>query len=576
MSRLAYVPRVYRDELFYSLAARYHRHVMNVAYTATNMELFGTRSIRATFDLPSHLPAFVERVPPERGLTVHRLASENTLLPYYSAFLPRARREESWQHMMNGNPSMHLRIGVNTWTVPPVSALRFCSECCVEMMAEEGELWWMRAHQLPGVVVCPHHGCVLRTSGIDFWARGQHGFAAATAVTCSEEAPAVIQDLPERDLDRLRDVAIASAALLHSPGEVENYSDLTDFYRERLWKVGLCRSRNHVDMRAVIDGFGAFYGGVLDVLPGVLDPNAGFDYWLAELCRRQRKSTHPLLHVLLRVFLAERPERVSPFGRGPWRCPNPEAGHGDEPSILTVRELNLGRGRIQGTFECPCGYAYTMSVDSEGVFHGPRFSRFGPLLDPAVTRLVAEGSTLRGAADYLGIHPRAVAAAAARLGLPVRWKAPDPMGERIGRGARKPPAPRRRTPKPTKLRRPPSPRLDWVGKDRAMAAKIGPAADAVLAKRPLVRVSLRAIETQIDRPSCIYMRRQKLPRTMAALAGRLESSDEFQRRRIEWAIQETRENVRKVTVSGIMRLAGVKEHWKGYVEERIALPILPV
>jgi Tn7-like transposition protein D len=122
-------------------------------------------------------------------------------------------------------------------------------------------------------------------------------------------------------------------------------------------------------------------------------------------------------------------------------------------------------------------------------------------------------------------------------------------------------------------RRPASPRFDWEARDATLAAKVGPAALAVLAKRPLVRVSMRSLETEIDRPNCIYIRKAKLPQTVAAVAAHEESLEAFQKRRIAWAIEELREATRRVTVSSVMRLATVKDEWKAYVEKQIALPL---
>ncbi|HEX8239716.1 MAG TPA: TnsD family Tn7-like transposition protein [Allosphingosinicella sp.] len=574
MTRLAYIPKLYEDELFYSLAARYHRHVMNVSYTSTNEELFGTRSIRATFDLPSHLPLFCARLPAGRVLTPDGLAVDHTHLPYHVAFLPAARRKEAFERMAGGSASIHIWLGLNASVVPQVSALRFCPECCGEMLSQEGELWWRRSHQLPGVLVCPDHGCLLRKSTVDFWTKGQHGFAAATSATCPEDAPPVLDGVSGMVMERLRSIAVASAALLRSTGEVESYEELTDFYRGRLWDAGLCRSRSQVEVPAVIDAFAAFYGKTFQHIPGILDPDVGFENWLLELCRRQRKATHSLLHVLFRVFLDSLPKRESVFGPGPWRCPNPEAGHGEDRTILEVHELRLGGGVIQGNFECACGYAYTMSVGPDGRLRGPRFSRFGPLLDPAVIRMVGEGETLRGTAARLGIHPRAVAAAAARLRLPVKWKPPAKMGDRIGRSQRQPRKARKPVVRQSRPRRRVEARFDWAARDAELAAKVGPAADAVLARRPLVRVCMRSIETEIDRPSCIYVRKKKLPRAVAAVVAREETKEEFQRRRIAWALDEVRESGRKITVSAVMRRAGVREVWKDYVAGLVDEPIL--
>jgi len=156
----------------------------------------------------------------------------------------------------------------------------------------------------------------------------------------------------------------------------------------------------------------------------------------------------------------------------------------------------------------------------------------------------------------------------------VKWKPPAKIGDRIGRSQRKPRKARKPVVRQSRPRRRVEARFDWAARDAELAAKVGPAADAVLARRPLVRVSLRAIETVIDRPCCIYVRRQKLPRTVAAVVDRTETLEEYQRRRIAWALDEVREMARSVTASAVMRLAAVRDEWKGYIEGLIYESIL--
>lgn len=297
-----------------------------------------------------------------------------------------------------------------------------------------------------------------------------------------------------------------------------------------------------------------------------------FDRWLLELVRASRKGTHPLQHILLRSLLDALPPRDAPFGAGPWRCPNPVAGHGDALTVLTVEEKRSGGG-VTGTFKCDCGYEYTMSRASDGRMRGPRFQQFGPLLDPALKTLVAEGTTLRGAAAALGVHPRAVAAAAARLGLGKDWKTPERVGNRIGRpvlptGARRTPLASTRS-----RRRSPARRIDWARVDTEMAFSVVAVATELGRETPPRMVRLRTIESELRRPNFIYLRRDKLPRTMFVLNAVCEELDAFQRRRIDWALFEARSKGH-VTVSGVMRKAGVKPEWKGHVADLVATPPL--
>lgn len=572
MKELFYFPEINDDEMLYSVMARYHRHVGNLSASMSNIDLFGRAHIRSTFDLPSYVSAVAERVPKARNLTAKRLAAEHTHMPYYTAFMSAERREDLLSKQLAGYSSLHMQSGINRFLVQQITSLRFCGDCAAEMMASKGELWWMRAHQLPGVLVCHRHGCVLRESGATFWARGQHGFVAATRAICNDDAPPLVEGVDAWDMRRLLDVARRCAALLNSKGEVETFQQMGVSYRERLFEVGLMKTQAQIDVDALVDSFRAHHGGILALMPGLLDKDGRFDRWLLELVRTGRKSSHPLQHVLLQSFLDSRPAKVSAFGSGPWRCPNPVAGHGDDLTILVVAEKKEGCGLI-GTFECPCGYAYTMSYGHDGRIRGPRFKTFGPLLDPALTRLVVEGATLRGAAAALGIHPRAIAAAAERLQLGKRWKAPEKVGGRIGQPVPPPRSPRKPSSRRAKPRPTVGPRVDWEALDGDLADEVRVHAGKILESTPRVWVRMRSIEGSMARPNYIYSRRAKLPRTMDAVMEVTETPDAYHRRRIALALDEARA-LGRVSISQVVRQAGVKPIWRDYVAKLIlSLPL---
>ena len=575
MQALAYVPKFYRDELFYSAGARYHRHVGNICSRDSSGDLFGHRFLRPTFDLPSHLPAFASRVPASRGLTVERLALEHTHLPYYTTFFPARRRKEALQRMVVGEQSLHIQLGVNSYLVPPISRLRFCRTCCEQMKTEEGEWWWRRVHQLPGVLVCPDHGCPLSLSTVNLWTRDHHSFAAATPLTCPSDAPLLVEGKSVLVMDRLRRIAEESAALLSCRGKFRTMAEMTARYRERLWETGFLSS-SMIDVASLLDSFSAYWGETLKLLPRV--GNAADQQtlgWLPMLCRKRDWSSHPLLHILFQLFVdSQNPamRRKATFGDGPWRCPNPEARHGEELTILDVALKRNNAGMLTGAFECPCGYAYTMSISDAGTLHGPRFRKFGPLLEPALRRLIAEGKTLHCIARELGLQRNTVAAEAGRFELPVPWACAPPVHSRrsmplrrrgVGSGTKRRGVQRRR-----------GPIVDWPARDRAWAPRVDSIADEILGMRPLVRVYLRSIEARLERLSCISVRKAKLPLTVAAVAARAESIEDFQRRRIHWAIDELREQGRRVTVPSVRYLAAVPADWKAYIEEQVALPLL--
>lgn len=562
-------PGIMEGEALYSAVAHYHLWSANDAQSRSHSELFGQRAVRATFDLPGYVAPLAARLSPALGLDAERLAREHTHLSYLTAFMPRADADRAMARLLEGDPSLHLALGVNASVVARPTHLLFCPTCIVEMRERAGRSWWRLDHQLPGVLVCPEHGAVLQRSTVAF-ASGQFTFEAATPRTCPPEAEPVIPTPGPRLAAQLLEVAVRSAALIGGRARFDGYAEITDHYRGALREADLMITPKQLDVVAFRDAFRAFYRDLGPVFAAVFGKAASDGAWVLEMARKHTQAKHPLQHILFQMFLGRRPRRVPPFGDGPWACPNPEAAHGRGAMTITrVDEKREGHGLV-GTFECSCGYAYTMSRGDDGRIRGPRYKCFGPLLDPALVRLVAAGTTLRGTAAELGLHPRAVAAAAQRLGLDAGWKVPANAGARLGRANVKPPR-GRRVENPSPARRPGQRRVDWETLDVQTREQVAGAVDAIRRASPVVCLSLRQIERRIGRQeNWIYLRRDKLPLTMELVLESRETLKEYQLRRLIDVVSTKIAEGSFLTPSGVVRAASLRwEEWGTKARELI-------
>jgi len=164
---IAYFPPAYPDELLYSICARCFDRVGYRSKQALVQELFGTRTILACIELPSHLDTLIAALPAGHHYTADQLIDDHTLLPFYGPFLPPARLYRIRQHMRgNKGPMIHTRAGIMASRVPLPRWLRFCPLCLQEDQKEFGECYWHRIHQVPGVEVCPIHKVYLQKSTI--------------------------------------------------------------------------------------------------------------------------------------------------------------------------------------------------------------------------------------------------------------------------------------------------------------------------------------------------------------------------------------------------------------------------
>ncbi len=391
---LSYFPAVYPDELLYSVLARYHRHTGLPGSMHTTSTLFGKQHVIATIDLQGHLQKLADRIPSERGMTVDRLIDTLTLFPYVTAFEPPSVQAMVRQAMMRGNvENLHVRLGLTASRIGSNTRLRFCSQCTQAMIASHGELYWRRDHQLPSVLVCPEHGCSLLESNVSFVQHSRYEFIAATHENCPPHARPVIPVADQTTLSHLQSLARLSAELLRNPPIPQTFAGWTAFYRGRMIEIGLTLADGRIDQQRFSQEFRNYYGRTLEILPGVLQGNEFSGNWLKAMVRKHRKANHPLYHLLVRNFLAQRDlvqrdRPVSLFGTGPWECLNPLAEHRATSPIKDVVQ-HSNHGKITGVFTCTCGYVYTRSFNSATREVGPpRFQQYGPLLKPTLRKLI--------------------------------------------------------------------------------------------------------------------------------------------------------------------------------------------
>lgn len=307
MGMLSYFPKIYPDELLYSILARFHRHTCSGSPKQTLDDLFGSRSVRASIALQGSLGALCDRIPLGRGLTPGRLARDTTLFPYYTAFEPAEVARSGQEAMVSGSAeAIHVRLGIAASKVPVPACLRYCPECRSQMLREQGELYWRRVHQLPGVLVCPDHCTPLADSCVRIADLGQHDFVAADATNC----PSVVsvprwasEPMAMRLLER---IAIESSLVLVEQGALADLTQLGMEYRQALIERGFARGRCQVNWDRLNAAFTQVMGPVLEMVPGAARGQSGDD-WLMGIARKHRKAFHPLRHILLRLFLADTP-----------------------------------------------------------------------------------------------------------------------------------------------------------------------------------------------------------------------------------------------------------------------------
>lgn len=514
-----YAPDAIDDELLYGTLARRRRHLALLSDAVQSENLFGSRMAVATMDLPARLVAAGYAL----GIDPEVVALNRTLYPYYVAFQPEEARAAALGIMLAGDEATpHLRLGVATFRIRPPDALRSCPDCLVEMGSSKGEATWLRSHQLPGSVVCHRHGIPLHASAVRPGQAARHQYISPDADELAEAPPITI---PDGALPLLQEIARRESALCSTLLPAHDFDHWAPHYRRRLAVAGLMRSPCKVNQVALGHAMRAFFGEALRHLP---EPCAklGPGGWTELMTRSHRKAMHPLLHVMMDIFLAAAPA-ADPFGPGPWPCRNPLSDHHGDHRI-TVMDRYRNREAVVGVFRCDCGYSYTRGLAADGTLGRPRLKNAGPMLEPALRRLVDAGGSLRGIARQVGMDPKTLIREAASLGIEVPWRT---KASGRTRASRLPAHPVDGDMRKRVATRTPGPRLDWRLIDRNTCDRLRVAAAAIGKLDPPVRVTLGALERRVARLGWIGKRRAKLPASFSLAQRLTESTEAFQRRR---------------------------------------------
>ena len=170
--RLSYFPEIFPDELLTSVMARFVRH-MGLNRFAASLLIFGNSQEFLQIPLTSRILQ-IERALPVGSTHSHiQLMLDHTLYKYFTAFSPDDERSRIAKAMLEGGAKEKTNSRFRSSSYPR-NSIRFCPKYVTEMTKNYGEAYWRRDHQIPLVLVCPKHHCILHTAyclGCDSCAR---------------------------------------------------------------------------------------------------------------------------------------------------------------------------------------------------------------------------------------------------------------------------------------------------------------------------------------------------------------------------------------------------------------------
>lgn len=180
------IPKPYPDELLYSILVRYYIRSGYGRVSKVQVKLFDTLP-QQPWDifLPSNLNRLTRKLWTKAKYIPDYFIQNHTLYPFYSQFLIPIEAELLRRVMIqqdNASISMIAKIPLDVDKAHQ-SYLKFCPKCFEQESDELGEAYWHRAHQIPGIVLCPDHEVPLLNSTVCLNSKALH-YVAADSDTC--------------------------------------------------------------------------------------------------------------------------------------------------------------------------------------------------------------------------------------------------------------------------------------------------------------------------------------------------------------------------------------------------------
>ncbi|NOJ73556.1 TnsD family Tn7-like transposition protein [Paenibacillus alvei] len=557
---LAYFPTLYEDELLYSGIARYHMNVGNRTQRQTIEDLFGSRLICATTDLPSHLEILASRI--NNLYSCEQLIQNHTLFPYYAYFMNQDKIDQAKVLMKRGasQGEVHAILGLLANKVKAPNYLRFCQEC-YKAEDNEYEPYWHRSHQLPGVNVCSLHNHPLTISNVDYTTQNHKFEFVALSKIRVEHFPMV--DVDARWTEDLEYIAEQSVSILVTSHLKTN---TMPNYKNFLYEKGYLTAKGRVKFNQLIIKFRQFYSDKLLQFLNC-EVTSASETWFHKVIRSPKEIIHPLRHLLVLRFLkvtldSSVKDSSSPFGDGPWPCLNKAADHYHLDVINKCTISRCSKTALPvGTFLCSCGFVYSRrgpDRSSEDKYRIGRIKVFGHVWFERLTEVNASNLSLRHKARLLGVDPGTIKN---QIELMRKDKVLYSEGsikeqtrhsESIVQTSKQFEKCKAST---IKFKR-----ADWEKRDEILLYSAIKAVNQIKSLPEPQRIPLASIarfSNAGDFSVKILKNLSKLPKTRNFISKQLDTTETYQIRRLVWAANKLNETKGKVEGWRLMRMAGL-------------------
>lgn len=561
-----FFPTAFPDETLHSILSRYAR----LSGLGTCSSVFDSDQAEGSFShnvfFPCRLADLVNALPPGTSLSVPQLIERHTLLPYYQPFLTAHHLANAQSQMADrGGQALKLRLGLIASRLELESRVRYCPACVVQDTACGGVAYWHRVHQLPGVMICPHHMTPLTI--LDHRWLSKSSRRLQLPIDDEVQLHAVPLEVCTEHRGRLLEIAQLSLQVFQANAPPQSAHRIRSEYLRGVIALNLASNSGRLKLAGLARYMSAFF----QTLPASSEfsilgssPDGIPAAWVTKILRKPRLTHHPLKFILLASALGIDMSRLL---------------QRDEHVITaSLREAERNKATLRTAGVSP-GY-----VSSALSALGTCLTEDANLIEQAVWSRALQGADAKDIASGLGVSAAASVYRIIRAAPegPARWKQSRYKRALVGRRERfeaqyrvclaqecadyiwlyrndqqwlaehiqELGAAHKRNRKNNR----PFSELDHI-----LAAKVLECARSLqaLPSKP-VRISRARIGRELNALSRFEKQLSRLPLCAAALASMCESLDEFHNRRLYWATQELMREGKPITEWLLYRTACIR------------------
>jgi len=293
-------PTPYKDEIFYSVLARYSVRSGHPKFVSNLDDLYGHRRVVPTFDIPSNLNLICSRLPDKSMITPDLIIKYHSLIPFFTAFLNNEEKINICNNLKDGNTSgTYMKIAILNQGGPISTYFHHCPQCIKEDLENHGETYWHREHHINGMFVCLRHQEILQSTNILVKGANRQKLIPASMDSLKYMKSYSFSDLTFNQLFSLsKDISNLLNADYPSTSQIK----ITQTFNEKLIERGYAKLNNFTHQRSLINDFNHFYGDeFLNLFSCKIDDLN--NNWLTTLVRKNERKQYAIKYLLLARFL---------------------------------------------------------------------------------------------------------------------------------------------------------------------------------------------------------------------------------------------------------------------------------